>query len=99
MTCGFNEYELFILWKICRRNRWCDKHISRQDLVRGRPVDKIDRYKEAIGNLVVKGVLSVYHAQGRDDVCMPKHYRNEALIALKAHQQEYPFIAYLEFIK
>ncbi len=99
MTCGYNGYELFIIWKVCHRNRWCDKHISRQDLVRGRQSDKIDQYKNAIDSLVTKGILTVYHAQGRDDICMPKRHRNKMLEALKAHQGEYAFIVYLEFIR
>jgi hypothetical protein len=98
MTCGFNEYELFIIWKICHRNRWCAKHISRHDLVNGMPSDKIGMYKDAIDSLVAKGMLSSYHAQGRNDVCMPKHRRKIALEALKAHQSDYAFIVYLEFI-
>lgn len=99
MTCGFSEYELFIIWKICRKNRWCNKHISRHDLVSGRSSDKIGKYKDAINSLVVKGILTTYHSQGRDDVCMPKRGRNEALTALKTHQPEYPFIVCIEFVK
>lgn len=99
MTCGFSEYELYIIWKICHRNRWCAKHISRQDLVSGRPGDKIGAYKDAIDSLVAKGVLHSYHAQGRNDVCIPKQHRYIALEALKAHQSDYAFIVYLEFIR
>ena len=98
MTCGFNEYELFIIWKICYRNRWCTKHISRHDLVSGRPGDKIGAYKDAINSLVAKGILSSYHAQGRNDVCIPKQHRKVALEALKTHQSDYAFIVYPEFI-
>lgn len=99
MACGFNEYELYIIWKICHNNRWCEKHISRQDLIKGRQSDKIGRYKDAIEGLVTKGILKAYHAHGRNDVCMPKQQRNKVLAALKAHQNEYMFIRYLEFIK
>jgi hypothetical protein len=99
MSCGFSECELFIIWKICRKNRWCEKHISRQDLTRGRPSDKIGEYKDAIDNLVVNGFLNAYRSQGRDDVCIPKQHRNKAIQALKAHKSEYPFIVYMEFIK
>jgi hypothetical protein len=99
MTCGFNEYELFIIWKICHRNRWCEKHISRHDLVRGRPSDKIGKYKDAIDSLIKKGILISYDAQGRDDVCMPKQHRNIVIESLKTHQSEYAFIKYIEFIK
>ena len=98
MTCGFSEYELFIIWKICHRNRWCSKHISRHDLVSGRPSDKIGMYKDAIDSLVAKGILNSYHAQCRNDVCIPKQQRNMALEALRAHQKDYAFIVYLEFI-
>ncbi len=99
MACGFTEYELFIIWRICRRNRWCNKHIGRQDLVGGRPGDRIGEYKRAIDSLVTKGFLLTYHAQGRDDVCMPKPHRARALEVLKAHEKECPFIKYLEFIR
>jgi hypothetical protein len=99
MVCGFNQYELYIIWKICHRNRWCSKHISRQDLVRGRPSDRIDKYLGAIDSLVTKGILNAYHAQSRDDVCVPKQHRNIVLEALNAHQSEYAFIVYLEFIR
>lgn len=99
MACSYNEYELYIIWKICRRNRWCDKHISRQDLVRGRPSDQIGKYKDAIDRLISKGVLKSYHAQSREDVCMPKCHRNTVLEILKTHESEYSFIAYLEFIR
>ncbi len=98
MTCGFSEYELYIIWKICHRNRWCAKHISRHDLVSGRPSDKIGMYKDAIDSLVAKGILNSYHAQGRNDVCIPKQHRNLALEALKTHQSDYAFIVYLEFV-
>ncbi len=99
MSCGFSEYELFILWKTCYRNRWCEKHISRQDLVKGRPSDRIGKYKDAIDSLVTKGVLTSYNSQGRRDICLPKKHRNEVLEALKAHQGEYIFIKYLEYIR
>lgn len=99
MACGFNEYELFIIWKVCYRNRWCDKHISRQDIVRGRQSDKIGEYKLAIDSLVTKGILRSYHSQGRDDVCMPKQHRNLAIKSLKAQEGEFAFIRYVNFIK
>jgi hypothetical protein len=99
MTCGFSEHELFIIWKICHRNRWCAKHISRQDLLKGRSSDKIGVYKDAIDSLVIKGILHSYPAQGRNDVCIPKQHRHKVLEALKAHQCEYAFIAYLEYIR
>jgi hypothetical protein len=99
MTCGFSEYELFIIWKICRKDRWCNKHISRHDLVNGRSSDKIGRYKDAIDNLVAKGILIRYKAQGRNDLCIPKRYRNNMIAILKEHQREYSFIVYLELIK
>jgi len=82
MTCGFSKYELFIIWKICYRNRWCVKHISRRDLVRGRPPHEIDLYDDAISRLMRIGFLHPYPSQGRIDICIPKQNRNQALEAL-----------------
>jgi hypothetical protein len=99
MTCGFTKYELYIIWRICYRNRWCNKHIGKRDLVKGRPKHEIDIYLEAVDSLVKKGFLQEYHSQGRSDVCIPKQHRNKALEALKLHQNEYSFISNIEFIR
>lgn len=100
MSCGFSEYELYIIWKICYRNRWCPKkHIAKRDLVKGRPIHEIDKYEAAIENLVKKQFLHPYYSQGRTDVCMPKQNRNKAQEALEAHKNQYTFIRNLEFIR
>lgn len=99
MTCGFSKYELYIIWKICYKNRWCDKHIGRRDLVKGRPTHEIDLYDDAISSLMRVGFLQPYSSQGRIDICIPKRNRNQAKIALKSHQKEYDFIIGLEFIR
>lgn len=99
MTCGFTKYELYVIWKICYKNRWCNKHIDRRDLVKGRPKDEIDLYQDAIDSLVRNGFLQEYRSQGRSDICIPKQHRNHTLEALKHHQNEYDFIRNIEFIR
>lgn len=99
MACGFSEYELFIIWKICYKSRWCKKHISKEDLCSGRPSHKINLYKDAIEDLVRGGFLQEYPSQGRLDVCIPKQNRSKAIEVLKSHQNEYDFIKHLEFIR
>ncbi len=99
MTCGFSKYELYIIWKICYKNRWCNKHIDRRDLVKGRPIHEIDQYEDAVRNLVRDRFLQEYCSQGRSDICIPKQNRNRALEALNSHKNEYDFIRYIEFIR
>lgn len=99
MTCGFSKYELYIIWKICYKNRWCNKHIDRRDLVKGRPKHEIELHGDAIRSLVKEGFLHEYNSQGRSDICIPKQNRSQALAALKAHENEYDFIKYLDFIR
>jgi hypothetical protein len=58
MSCGFSKYELYIIWKICYKNRWCPKkHIAERDLVKGRPIHEIDQYEDAVRSLVKGGFL------------------------------------------
>ncbi len=99
MTCGFSRYELYIIWKICYKNRWCNKHIDKRDLVKGRPKNEIDLYEDAVRSLVREGFLQEYCSQGRSDICILKQNRNRALEVLKAHEKEYDFIKNLEFIR
>ena len=99
MTCGFSKYELYIIWKICYRNRWCNKHIAKRDLCKGRPSHEINSYKDAVENLVRDGFLREYPSQGRLDVCIPKRNRSKAIEALESHQNEYDFIKHIEVIR
>jgi hypothetical protein len=99
MVCGFSKQELYIIWKLCYKGTWCNKHIDRRDLVKGRPVHEIDLYDDAVSSLVRSGFIQEYHSQGRSDICIPKPNRNQALTALKSHQGEYEFIKNLEFIR
>ena len=99
MGCGFSKYELFTIWKICYKNRWCNKHITKRDLCKGRPKHEIDLYADAVRSLVKVGFLKEYKSQGRKDICIPKQNREKAIDALTAHQKEYDFIRYIEFIR
>ena len=78
---------------------WCTKHIAERNLCKGRPKDEIDMYEDAIRSLVKDNFLMVYKSQGRNDICIPKTNRKEAIEALKSHEDEYDFIRFLEFIK
>ena len=99
MSCGFTKYELFIIWKICYKNRWCDKHIAKRDLCKGRPKHEINQYMDAVRSLVKDNFLKEYNSQGRKDICILKQNRNKAIEALISHQNEYNFIQHIEFIR
>ena len=88
MTCNLSMYELFIIKKMIYDNpRWCNKHISRENLSRSVPSDKKGQCKVAIDNLIRRGFLRRYKSQGRDDVCVPKHYKYQLVGFLKMHQE------------
>ena len=100
MSCGFSKYELYIIWKICYKNRWCPKkHIAERDLVKGRPIHEINQYEDAVRSLVKGGFLQKYCSQGRSDICIPKQNRGQAMKVLIEHQTEYDFIKYLDLIR
>ncbi len=99
MTCGFSEKELKILYKIAYKRRWCDKHISIEDLLSGNPKHMIDEYREAVENLIRKKWLRPYKSQGRIDVCIEKKRKDELLRMLNTHAKEYSFIKNIEYIK
>lgn len=99
MTCGFSEKELKILYKISYKGRWCDKHISIEDLLSGNPIHLTGEYREAVENLIKKQWLRPYKSQGRNDVCIEKKRRHEVIEILKAHVKEYAFIKNMEFIR
>lgn len=99
MVCNYSKEEIYIIWKICFKNRWCNKHIDERDLVKGRPKDEIDLYEDAVRSLVKEKFLQKYNSQGRADICIPKKNRNRALEVLKAHEKEYNFIRNIECIR
>ncbi len=99
MTCGLTEAELRMLYKIAYMNRWCPKHISKEDLMKGLPRSRWGELRKAIDNLIKKEFLRPYHSQGREDVCANKKKREDIIIALKSHKDEYNFIKYIEFIR
>ncbi len=99
MTCGLSEKELKILHKIAYKRRWCDKHISVEDLLSGNPKHMIDEYRKAVENLIKKGWLRPYKSQGRIDVCLEKTRKNELLQIFNMHSKEYSFIKNIEYIK
>lgn len=80
-------------------NRWCNKHISQQDIMKGVPRSDWKELRNAIDSLIKKGYLRFYNSQSRHDVCVEKSKRNNIIEALKAHKSEYPFIRYIEFIR
>lgn len=97
MTCGFSEEELRILHKICYKGRNCPhKHISKEDLLSGFPVQKCKQHKDALHNLVKNGYLMLYKSQNRNDVCFVRDRFIEVLNAFKEHQDQYPFIRNIE---
>ncbi len=99
MVCGLSEKELKILYKISYKGRWCDKHISIEDLLSGNPKHLIGEYRKAIENLIRNKWLRSYKSQGRNDVCIEKKRRNEVIKIFKAHEKEYDFIKNMEFIR
>jgi len=99
MSCDFSKYELFIIWKICYKSRWCKKHIAKRDLCKGRPKHEIDMYMDAVRSLVRDNFLMEYKSQGRNDICIPKTNREKAIEALKSHEYEYDFIRHIELIR
>lgn len=87
-----SEYEIYIVNRIAIKTRWCNKHISREDLLQGRKVSDLDLYGEAIDSLVRKKILRIYKSQGRDDYCLPKTHLNMVISLLKKNVGKYDFI-------
>lgn len=98
MTCNLSRYELYILKRIAfDKSRWCNKHISAEDLAGSTPIDKRHLYKDAIDSLVRKGYLRQYKSQGRVDLCVVKQYKYRMIGFFQAHQDEYLFLQGLDF--
>jgi hypothetical protein len=95
----YSEYDLRILYNICRQSRWCPKHINQNKLLNGIAKDKLGEAKDALKSLSRIGLLRKYHAEGRDDYCIPKRNRFAVIFILKKYEQEYRFIQYIDFIK
>lgn len=90
MVHELSEYELDIIYKITRKNRWCKKHISKEHLIRGFPKHELGNYKKAIDSLIKKGYLTAYKRGNRIDVCVNKKMREEIIDLLELY--DYPTI-------
>jgi hypothetical protein len=86
------EYELFIINRIAVRNRWCKKHISREDVLQGRNRGELDLYADALDNLVKKGIVQMYKSGGREDYCLPKTLIHEIKKVLNENVGKYNFL-------
>lgn len=87
-----DEYELFIINRIAVRNRWCKKHLSKEDILQGRSRSDIGLYSKALHNLVKKGIVLPYPSGGREDYCIPKHFRSEIIKILNENLGKYSFL-------
>jgi hypothetical protein len=92
MTCGFDQWELYIIFNVTLYNRWCNKHINVESITGGIPRHKTGLYREAVRRLVRKGYLKSYHAQGRTDVCALKQHRELFIQSMDSHREEYQFL-------
>jgi hypothetical protein len=88
----FSEYELYILNKLAVHSWWCNKHVSRDDLIKGRLKSDSHLYKEAIDILVKNKIVSQYKSQSRNDICLPKGHRDLVINTLKNNVGKYDFI-------
>lgn len=89
----FTEYELLLIHKIATMNRWCpDKHVSRDDLLKGRLRSDLPLYEEALENLVKNEIFGSKKSQGRNDVCLNKKKRQLIMSVLFANVGKYKFI-------
>lgn len=90
---SFSEYELLLIHKIATMNRWCpDKHVSRDDLLKGRLKSDKPLYEEALDNLLKKQIFGSKNSQGRSDVCLNKKKRQLIISALCENMEKYKFI-------
>lgn len=87
-----SDYELDVLYKIMRKNRWCNKHISKENLIKGYPVHEHGNFKQAIDSLIKMGYLKQYKSGGRIDVCVNKKLRKEIIDILQLHGYPLQFI-------
>lgn len=100
MACNLSKYELYILKRIIYdKSRWCNKHISREDLSSGNPVDERHLYKEAIDSLIRKGYLKQYKSQNRVDFCANKAFKHQFINFFQTHESEHLFLQGLDFSK
>jgi len=89
----FTEYELLLIHKLATMNRWCpEKHVSRDDLLKGRLKSDKHLYEKALDDLLKKEIFGSKKAQGRNDICLNKKKRQEILSALYENKGKYPFI-------
>jgi hypothetical protein len=94
----YSEYELRILYNICRQSRWCPKHINQLHLLNGIPTHNKGDAKKALQDLLKINLLQHYPSGGRDDCCIPKKNRDDAIKILRRYEKQYSFIKFLEYI-
>ncbi len=99
MVCNLSSHEIRMLYKIVYKRRWCDKHISKEDLASGTPIHERGLFMAAIDSLITKQWLVPYKSQGREDVCINKQNMQRAKDTLTNHESEYTFIRGLQFIR
>lgn len=93
---NFTEHELYIINKIAMENKWCNRLISRADLVKGRDSDEriLKLYEDAIDNLVNKRILYIYLVDGRRCYCVKKTDNNMIISVLLEYAGKFKFINY-----
>lgn len=94
----FNQTEIDVLFRIYRKGRMCERHISPQDLLRGVKTHLIGEYKGAIDTLVEIGFLRRLKKQNRIDLCYPPDRRKDIENILKTSGR-YPQIFSLKIVK
>jgi len=94
----FSETETDTLFRIYRKGRICERHISQQDLLRGVKPHLIGEYKGAIDNLVKIGFLCQRKKGNRIDLCYPPSRRKDIENILKASGR-YPQIFSIKIVK
>jgi hypothetical protein len=91
-------YELFILKRIVLDDpRWCNRHISREDLTKGTVKDQRHLYRDAVDSLVRKGYQKQYKSQGRVDLCVIKEYKYQIIGFFRMHENEYQCLKGLDY--
>jgi|GEM_PF-979762 len=89
----FNEYELMILEKLCRKPRFCrNGHYDEKSLFQGVKSDKIGLMRKAIDKLYKLGIIYRYPAQSRPDYCFHQECYPFVLDVLKRYSGQYDFI-------
>lgn len=99
MEREFSQYELRILYNMCRQGTWCDKHLNINKITNGIPKHDLDKAKYAAKELKNIGLIAAQKKQGREDYCMPKPNREIIIDILKKYEEDWGFIQFLDLIK